>query len=58
MTKKDFALIAATVRALDLAYPETREHVAMRFAAALRGTSPRFDRVRFIAACVGTEGDA
>ncbi len=48
MTRKDFELIADTIRTM----PETiRLRVAVDFATALSGTSPRFDHGRFMHAC-------
>jgi len=48
MTRRDFELIADTIREL----PTTmRLRVALQFADNLRGTNPRFDRVRFLRAC-------
>lgn len=62
MTKKDFELIAYTIRSLDLRAlgwkdwdPNTifyRKEVARAFAKALHSTNPRFDELRFIAACL------
>jgi|GEM_PF-4012033 hypothetical protein len=65
MTRKDFNLIAETIRLLPSF--DTYEHngtlyptdvvnhsaVCRRFAEALRTTNPRFDAERFIAACNG-----
>lgn len=60
MTKKDFELIAKTIRSLDLRTPPGcsgrdyhRKFVARGFAKALRSTNPRFDELRFIEACTG-----
>ncbi|MDR5726252.1 MAG: hypothetical protein RB191_02165 [Terriglobia bacterium] len=63
MTKKDFILIAATLanrRSFaineEVASKEARvfelELVARDFADALQQSNPRFDRARFLAACV------
>ena len=58
MTKKDFELIAKTIRSLDLRTPtcsSTDYHlrvVARAFAKALHSTNPRFDELRFIEACL------
>ena len=62
MTKKDFELIAYTIRSLDLRTPgwkgwdpSTNHHrkvVARAFAKALHSTNPRFDELRFIEACL------
>ena len=50
MTRKDFQLIADTIKRCDLDMDGTYE-VAATFAADLAQTSERFDRARFIAAC-------
>ena len=62
MTKKDFELIAYTIRSLDLRTPgwegwdpSTNLHrkvVARAFAKALHSTNQRFDELRFIEACL------
>lgn len=49
MTRKDFELIASTIRGFE---PFVRLHIADEFATALASTNPRFDRARFLAACV------
>lgn len=61
MTKKDFELIAQTIKALvapsfeensqGLFDAEARGFVAWRFAEALRATNPRFNAERFLKAC-------
>jgi len=51
MTRKDFNLIAKTIRILDVD-AATRAHIANVFAASLSTTNPRFDRDRFVAATV------
>ena len=64
MTKKDFELIANTLRSED---PRTKHYfdmtdwekgaadewntIVLAFANALQTTNPRFDRARFLAAC-------
>jgi len=53
MTRKDFNLIAKTIRLLDVD-AATRAHVARVFAASLSTTNPGFDRERFVAATVST----
>jgi hypothetical protein len=65
MTRKDFNLIAETIRLLpsfDLppldnwgahADAVRFDTVVNRFAESLRQTNPRFDSARFIAACNG-----
>jgi hypothetical protein len=67
MTRKDFNLIAETIRLLPSfdtyqqdgqLYPTdvvNHSAVCRRFAEALRTTNPRFDADRFIAACNGKE---
>jgi hypothetical protein len=71
MTRKDFNLIAETIRLLPSfdtyeqdgkLYPTdvvNHSAVCRRFAEALRTTNPRFDADRFMAACNGktTKGD-
>ena len=68
MTRKDFDLIAETIRLLPSfethqsdgqLYPTdvvNFDAVCHRFAEALATTSPRFDKDRFIAACNGKGG--
>lgn len=51
MTRKHFELIAATVRTLPLSYEE-RALVAAAFAERLASQNARFDRARFLRACV------
>lgn len=54
MTRRDFELIAETVKGLTLEGSEPNEerrHVAESFAARLDDTNPRFDRARFLKAC-------
>ena len=51
MTKKDFELIASTVKAL-IVPSETRKTIAWAFAHALAATNPRFDAQRFVIACM------
>ena len=55
MTTRDFELIAGVIASLNPAVPRLRHYVADRFADALAGTNPRFDRQRFLAAALGTE---
>jgi hypothetical protein len=50
MSRKDFVLIAATIKALAIS-PEDRARVAEDFAYTLRTTNPNFKRERFLAAC-------
>lgn len=55
MTKKDFELIAATIkaqRAVSLfATPDALDALARDFADALRATNKQFNRDRFLRAC-------
>jgi hypothetical protein len=52
MTRKDFKLIAATIKSLPLTVPHTAVvAVTNAFAEALVTTNPRFDKERFIEAC-------
>jgi hypothetical protein len=54
MTKKDFVLIAKVVFAeQDFV---VRSRTAMRFADALATTNPRFDKDRFLNACIDGTG--
>jgi hypothetical protein len=50
MSRKDFVLIAATIKALAIS-PEDRKRVAEDFAYTLRTTNPNFKRDRFLTAC-------
>jgi len=55
MTRKDFELIAATIKHLDLDFYTAksgmlRKEIADDFARALKGTNGAFDAVRFIRA--------
>lgn len=49
MEHRHFATIAAIIGTFD---PEDREHVANRFANELASTNPKFDRARFLRACL------
>ena len=61
MTRKDFELIARTVRDMTLVNCDThdklesarfhRENIARRFAWSLSQANPAFDRARFLTAC-------
>lgn len=57
MTKKDFELIAATIKdgiginRANSAALATQQRIAERFATELAATNPRFDRERFLKAC-------
>jgi hypothetical protein len=61
VTKKDFELIAAALKAARVTdggviagkaiYNNGVDNAAHRIADALATTNPRFDRVRFLAAC-------
>lgn len=50
MSRKDFELIAKTIRDLDDATFAMRVQVANAFADSLAQTNARFDRTRFIEA--------
>lgn len=50
MTRRDFILIAETVKSLDL-LPGQKAHVAMKFAERCSETSPNFKQGVFLAAC-------
>jgi hypothetical protein len=49
MTRKDFELIAYVIRYTNIS-AEARATIAKDMAVNLRGTNPRFDADRFIAA--------
>ena len=60
MTRKDYKLIAASIRAsaqnikeweTSGVVRETVEHVCDNLAMALQSDNPRFDRARFVNAC-------
>lgn len=52
MTRKDYVLIAAAIRAADDGMCHiTIRHLANELAAALAEDNPRFDRERFLIAC-------
>jgi hypothetical protein len=59
MTRKDYILIAETIRTIDRAtfsiYDDVAEklraNMAGHFAAMLERDNPRFDRARFLKAC-------
>lgn len=53
MTRKDFELIARTIRELPLDHiaSEQRRLIAYSFAGHLAATNDQFDKDRFIAAC-------
>jgi len=50
MTRRDFELIAGAVRAAGALGPV--RHVAEELADRLATSNPRFDRSRFVAACI------
>lgn len=52
MTRKDFELIARTVRNLHGISEDTRRNIAWQFANDLSETNPQFDKARFVAACL------
>lgn len=51
MTRRDYEQIARVICGLDIG-EVTRCRVAQRFADELEVTDPRFDRTRFLTACV------
>jgi len=53
MQKRHFDLIAATIANMSVPDPLYRHYVANHFANALQSTNPRFDRARFLKACMG-----
>lgn len=55
MTRRDYEQIARVIRGLDIG-EVTRCRVAQRFADELEVTDPRFDRTRFLTACVPIGG--
>ena len=60
MTRKDFELIASTIRNMPshaASLRTARESCARAFADALGATNPRFDKARFLKAC-GVEASA
>jgi hypothetical protein len=52
MTRRDFELIASTIKSLDLSQRE-REMVAEKFASALTGTNSGFKAELFISRSLG-----
>lgn len=53
MQHRHFATIATIIR--NFGYPQERRRIAEEFARELRATNERFDRDRFIAACLEEE---
>jgi hypothetical protein len=52
MTRKDYILIAQTIKGLDECLDEmSLEATASALAGALAGDNPNFDRERFLTAC-------
>lgn len=51
MTRRDFQLIARTIRNLPLA-PERIAVIADRFAASIAAEYPAFNRAKFLEACL------
>lgn len=51
---RHFAAIAATIRDLDLIDGMDRSIIAHGFARDLAKTNPKFDRTRFLCACIPT----
>jgi hypothetical protein len=54
MSKKDFELIAATIRGLRDEF--VRGYVARAFVDRLRASNPAFDKARFLKACGVSDG--
>lgn len=58
MQHRHFATVAAIIKNMDKVHNQEqgfidiREDVAYHFAAELASTNPKFDRARFIAACL------
>lgn len=50
MQHRHFATIAAIIK--DFGYPQERQRIAEEFARKLRHTNPKFNRDRFLAACL------
>ena len=50
MEHRHFSTVAAIIR--NFGYPQERERIAQHFANELRATNPRFDRDRFVRACL------
>ena len=56
MTRKDFELIAKVVaNTLSTVTEDSRQCLALDFAAQLGKTNTRFDQVRFVKACLSNE---
>lgn len=53
MQHRHFATVAAIIK--DFGYPQERRRIAEHFARELASTNPRFDRERFIAACLAED---
>src|SRR5512135_835781 len=52
MTRREFELLAAAIRDLDLPQPHLRPHLAEAIANVCEVGNERFDRVRFLDACI------
>jgi len=53
MQHRHFTTIATIIR--NFGYPQERQRIAEEFARELRHTNPRFDRDRFLAACLSED---
>lgn len=51
MTKRDFELIASTIKSAELTDEGGRRRLVVAFVNALEKTNPRFDGRRFMQAC-------
>jgi hypothetical protein len=54
MTRKDYKLIAEAFALFNYLHQPTRHYIANALADRLENDNPRFDRTRFIEACVLT----
>lgn len=52
MSRKDFQLIAETIKGLDVS-EEARAKIATAFGYVLRSTNANFDAARFFDVCMG-----
>jgi hypothetical protein len=55
MTRKDFEQIARSIRTLHGIDEQTRRNIAWQFANDLQFTNTRFDKDRFVKACLTLE---
>lgn len=51
MTRKDFELVARTIKNLMRLDATSREYVATKFADAMANANANFDRAKFLKAC-------